>query len=156
VSSGFHGEVNLDAGEIWASEVLPHGVAKVEAFHDFGDTGAAALLSEVGSEVPKAAWAQLFQTLGALHEGGIVHGDPRLSNAIFVHGAVKWIDFRSSVVAMSTVSTQMKRRDLSILVKSCCDEQNIVAATTATEVALHQYDGTVASAMVVYETFSSN
>ena len=135
-----------------AAKVNSGGVAHVEEFHDFGEMGAAILLADVGSEVPKTAWRQLFQSLGVLHEGNIVHGDPRLSNAIFVQGAVQWIDFRSSVVAIDTASVEVKRRDLGILVKSCCDKQSTNIAAVGE--AVQQYDGTAESAMLVYSTLS--
>ena len=42
--------------------------------NDFGDCGAAMLLQQIGSEVPKLARKQLFETLGGLHAANIVHG----------------------------------------------------------------------------------
>ena len=39
-----------------AAKVLPHTVARMEDFHDFGDMGAALLLADIGNEVPQAQW----------------------------------------------------------------------------------------------------
>ena len=65
--------------------------------------------------------ARSVETLGGLHEGNIVHGDPRLSNAIYEQGSVRWIDFRTSAVNIDPTSALVKRRDMEILGKSCCD-----------------------------------
>ena len=67
-----------------AAKVLPDNVSRVDAFHDFGSMGAALLLPDIGSKVPQTQWRQLFETLGALHQQNILHGDPRLANAIYV------------------------------------------------------------------------
>ncbi len=94
-------------------------------FHDFEDDGAAMLLHDVGTGVPFQVWRQLFETLGGFHEAHIVYGDPRLSNAIFVSGSVRWIDFRASAVAVDPASIPVKQRDIHILMKSCCATEHI-------------------------------
>lgn len=137
-----------------AAEHVPHVVARVEGIKVFGNLGACLLLSDVGSEVPKAAWLQLFQTLGSLHEHNIIHGDPRLSNAIFVQGQVKWIDFLSAVVVTDATDVEVKRQDLYILLKSCCESDDAVLGPTV-EAALGQYAGNVASAGDVFSTLAS-
>ena len=125
-----------------AAKISSH-VASVAEFHDFLESGAAMLLADIGSDVPKPVWRQLFQTLGSLHEGNIVHGHPRLSNVIFVGGAVQWIDFRNSPIATNTVSVEVKRRDLGILVKSCYDKRRL-PIPVAVEDEVRRYDGTAA------------
>ena len=134
-----------------AAEHVPHVVAHVQDFKVFGDLGACLLLSDVGSKVPKVAWVQLFQTLGSLHEHNIIHGDPRISNAIFVDGQVKWIDFLSAVVATDATDVTVKKQDLYILVKSCCESDDAVLEPTV-EAALEQYAGNAASAEDVFST----
>ena len=125
-----------------AAKISSH-VASVVEFHDFLESGAAMLLADIGSDVPKPVWRQLFQTLGSLHEGNIVHGHPRLSNVIFVGGAVQWIGFRNSPIATNTVSVEVKRRDLGILVKSCYDKRRL-PIPVAVEDEVRRYDGTAA------------
>ena len=125
-----------------AAKISSH-VASVAEFHDFLEPGAAMLLADIGSDVPKPVWRQLFQTLGSLHEGNIVHGHPRLSNVIFVGGAVQWIGFRNSPIATNTVSVEVKRRDLGILVKSCYDKRRL-PIPVAVEDEVRRYDGTAA------------
>uniref|UniRef100_A0A7S3DVK4 Protein kinase domain-containing protein n=1 Tax=Entomoneis paludosa TaxID=265537 RepID=A0A7S3DVK4_9STRA len=133
-----------------AAKVLPNAVARVEDFHDFGSMGAALLLADIGSKVPQTQWRQLFETLGSLHEQNILHGDPRLANAIYVQGEVRWIDFRSSVVAIDAASVTSKRRDIAILIKSCCDKLMATMGTDVEEV-VREYDGTAPSAVLLYE-----
>ena len=137
-----------------AAEQVPHAVAHVEEIKVFGDLGAGLLLSDVGSEVPKAAWLQLFQTLGSLHEHNIIHGDPRLSNSIFVQGQVKWIDFLSAVVATDPTDVEVKRLDLRILVQSCCESDDAVLGPSV-EAALKEYAGNVTSAGDVFSTLAT-
>ena len=101
-------------------------------------------------EVPKHAWKQLFESLGRLHENNIAHGDPRLSNAIFVEGKARWIDFRSTVVHIDPGSPHLQRRDMEMLVNSCCYEGSLLSSP-ALKKAIEDYDGTPASAVLVFE-----
>ena len=133
-----------------AATVLPDTVARVDDFHDFGNMGAALLLADIGSKVPPAQWRQLFETLGALHQQNILHGDPRPANAIYVQRKVRWIDFRPSVVAIDAASVTSKRRDIAILVKSCCDKLNSTMGTDLEDV-VREYDGTAPSAVLLYD-----
>ena len=138
-----------------AAKVLPNTVARVDGFHDFGNMGAALLLADIGSKVPPAQWRQLFETLGALHQQNILHGDPRLANAIYVQREVRWIDFRNSVVAIDAASVSSKRRDIAILVKSCCDKLNSTMGTDVEDV-VREYDGTAPSAVLLYDVLKSS
>jgi len=118
-------------------------VAQVEELFDSGDSGAAMLLADVGSEVPKSAWRQLFVTLGTLHESNFVHGDPRSANAIFLQGKVRWIDFQRFVAA-DVVSIKDKKRDLDIVLVLLLRQQEERDAAAVRE-AVRQYDGTASS-----------
>ena len=138
-----------------AAKVLPNAVARVDDFHDFGSMGAALLLADIGSEVPQTQWRQLFGSLGALHQQNILHGDPRLANAIYVQGKVRWIDFRASVVAIDVASVTSKRRDMVILLKSCCDNLMATMGTDVEEV-VREYDGTAPSAVLLYDALLSS
>ena len=139
-------KISLDA----AAKVAPNDVVCVECFHDFGDIGAAMVIREVGSsDVPRSQWKSLFESLGRLHEGNIVHGDPRLSNAIYMPGSVRWIDFRTSAVSLNPSSVLVKRRDMEILVKSCCDSARLPVCVPLTS-AVEQYEGTIASAVLIF------
>ena len=106
-----------------AAETVPSVVVKVIKIQtfDLGESvlGGAMLLSEVGKEVPKAQWEGLFAALGLLHEGNILHGDPRKENGILVEGSVKWIDFFASCVVMDRTSIREKQFELITLMKSC-------------------------------------
>jgi len=133
-----------------AAEVLADSVARADDFHAFGTMGAAMILNDIGTAVPRDAWGQVFSSLGALHERNILHGDPRLANAIYVEGAVRWIDFRNSVVAVNNGLLSLKRNDLEILVKSCRHEMG-----TTREIDLDQYNGTGASAEAVFSQFQA-
>lgn len=62
----------------------PSVVVPVTAYGDFGDTGAALLLEDIGGKVPTSAYQQVFRSLGILHANNTVHGDPRLRNAVYV------------------------------------------------------------------------
>jgi hypothetical protein len=133
-----------------AAKVLPDGIANVHDFHNFGNRGAAMLMTHIGGEVPKHAWKQLFESLGRLHENNIAHGDPRLCNAIFVEGKARWIDFRSTVVHIDPGSPHLQRRDMEMLVNSCCYEGSLLSSP-ALKKAIEDYDGTPASAVLVFE-----
>lgn len=133
-----------------ATCAVPDVVVEVARFFDFGGGGAALLLRQVGGVVPKTARAQIFKTLGMLHEQNIVHGDPRLANAVYFQGSVRWIDFRASAVLTNPDTIGLKRRDMTTLVKSCCHEQGTPFA--ALEQVVQQYDGTPTSAHMVYES----
>ena len=57
----------------------------------------------------------LANALVALHSNNIIHGDPRIENALLLNGTVKWIDFRDSVLVTAKVNI---RRDVTILLRS--------------------------------------
>ena len=134
-----------------AAKVLPNAVARVDGFFDFGGMGAALLLADIGTKVPQKQWRKVYETLGALHQKNVVHGDPRLANAISMVGqGIRWIDFRTSVVAVDTKCVLSKLQDMKILVQSCCDALNPKVGINVDAVA-HGYDGTSASALQVYD-----
>ena len=59
--------------------------------------------------------AELAVSLHGLHSHDMIHGDPRIANALMLGGAVKWIDFRHS----DNLSTAISRRhDVYILYES--------------------------------------
>jgi tRNA A-37 threonylcarbamoyl transferase component Bud32 len=94
---------------------------EVDGFASFDDLGGALLLSDVGEAVPKKCCNDLITLLAQLHEQNIIHGDPRIQNAVSVsddHNNIKlmWIDFLESPGAMRSVSH--KKNDMKILLTS--------------------------------------
>ena len=134
-----------------AAKVLPNAVARVDDFYDFGGRGASLLLADIGAEVPQKQWRKVFETLGTLHEQHILHGDPRLANAIYVQRQVRWIDFRESLVAIDSQSVLPKRRDIAILILSCCHQLASTMSMADIEELVQEYDGTASSAVLLYD-----
>jgi hypothetical protein len=58
---------------------------------------------------------ELVRSLYVLHSHSVIHGDPRIDNALILDGTLKWIDFRQSEMVTSKVS---RRNDVSILYES--------------------------------------
>jgi hypothetical protein len=58
---------------------------------------------------------ELADALHGLHCGDVIHGDPRIDNALMLNGTLKWIDFRQSDAP--TTKTR-RRRDVQILLES--------------------------------------
>ena len=109
----------------------------------------------IGSEVPKRHWQQLLKTLAALHQENILHGDPRLLNAIFVDGKVRWIDFWTWPVAIDPASVTLKRDDIEILFKTCFHKlfPTMRMEESGIERIVADYDGTIRSAALIYDAF---
>lgn len=78
-----------------------------------------------------------------------MHGDPRLSNAIYMPRSVRWIDFRTSAVLLDQSSVLAKRCDMEILVGSCCDKARLPVSVCSER--LGECDGTTASAVLMFE-----
>ena len=62
---------------------------------------------------------ELAAALYGLHSCDVIHGDPRIENALTLDGTLKWIDFRHSEVVTGKMS---RRRDVEILYKSIYGE----------------------------------
>jgi hypothetical protein len=67
---------------------------------------------------------KLAEALFRLHKNDVIHGDPRIENALLLQGQVKWIDFRDSieVIAMKQLQT-----DVTILYKSLGGNEELAA-----------------------------
>lgn len=59
--------------------------------------------------------SDLAISLFTLHNNNIIHGDPRIQNALLLDGVIKWIDFREIEVVTTKVSL---RRDVHLLCAS--------------------------------------
>ncbi len=55
---------------------------------------------------------KLAEALYGLHANQIIHGDPRIQNALLLDGDVKWIDFRQTDFVTSKINRQ---RDVEVL-----------------------------------------
>ena len=141
---------HLDA----AAQLLPQAVVHAREFHNFEDYGAALLLEQVGGNVPRAAWKQVFVTLGSLHEVNIVHGDSRIRNCVLVEGSVRWIDFRTSAVVTDPSTIWPKRRDMETLLTSCFHEERSPISPHV-EHWVGQYLGTSESAGATFDAFAA-
>jgi hypothetical protein len=64
---------------------------------------------------------KLAEALYQLHANNIIHGDPRIQNALLLGGDVKWIDFRDIDFVTSRISMQ---RDVEILFESLGGKAN--------------------------------
>ena len=77
------------------------------------------LLAKVGDQislkVSHDVKLQLATALYGLHSCGVIHGDPRIQNALMLNGSLKWIDFRQSECVTAKVD---RRRDVQILLES--------------------------------------
>jgi hypothetical protein len=65
--------------------------------------------------VPPDLKCDLAVALHGLHAHGVIHGDPRIENALVLDGVLKWIDFRETETVTTKVS---RRRDVQILRQS--------------------------------------
>lgn len=155
VLPGRQGEQPLEldierASLVRTAQVVPDVVAHVEDFNNFGDNGAALLLRDIGGKAPQRARHKVFEALGLLHENDIVHGDPRLDNAIYVQESVRWIDFRTSAVFLNPADIKLKQRDMTILARSCYGEMTL----SVLEQVIQQYNGTKASARGIFDALT--
>eukprot|EP00981_Chlorochromonas_danica_P013835 scaffold6913_cov169-Ochromonas_danica.AAC.1 len=77
------------------------------------------LLAQEGEQIPLPVTNDLKKELGVslceLHSHSVIHGDPRIENALVLDGVVRWIDFRLSETVTTKIS---RRRDVEILYKS--------------------------------------
>ena len=117
-----------------------------DGFNTFDGFGGALLLSDVGAAVPKKRYKDLILSLVGLHEQDIIHGDPRVQNAVLVDDSLCWIDFRNARLSMH--SAMKKQADMETLLKSLGvlpgDSKEYVKA----------YDGTRARADVIVSLLS--
>ena len=84
----------------------------------------------------------LANALNGLHSNGVVHGDPRIENALILNEAVKWIDFRDT----DPVTTKKGiRRDVQILYQSVNghDSSSLEARKTAAAIDAYVNDPTL-------------
>ena len=91
--------------------------SKINVFD--GPNGSALLLTIVGRPIANigAYFERVLCALVELHKLGIVHGDPRIANAIVVErGRINWIDFH--MARFQEQSMIRFRQDMKILVKS--------------------------------------
>ena len=58
---------------------------------------------------------KLAEALYALHANDVIHGDPRIENALLEDGDVKWIDFRDVDFVTTKIS---RKKDVEILFAS--------------------------------------
>lgn len=85
-----------------------------------GPEGSALVLTTAGRPITdtKAYFDRAFNALVELHRLGIVHGDPRLANAVVVgRGQINWIVFNSA--RFSEQSILRFRQDMIVFVRSC-------------------------------------
>jgi hypothetical protein len=95
---------------IAAKEKCPDHVVGVEedGFKVFTD-GAVLLLSSVGEHYSKLAPQDIVDSLNALHNNSILHGDARLENVVCVGGKPHWIDFAASSFVFGQGSRDSER-----------------------------------------------
>jgi hypothetical protein len=100
-------------------------------------TYAGYLLSKEGTKITlpltTATKIKLADSLYKLHLGDVIHGDPRIENALLLDGEVKWIDFRQSQIVTTKIG---RRRDVQIL--------------------YHSIGGLLSGAVEVIETYVNN
>ena len=90
--------------------------------------GAGLLLACVGRPLtPKTEFSIVVEALAALHAKDIYHGDPRMANAVYSAGKVKWIDFRGARFPSSTTGlfTGLFTEDMNTLVCSLLSVQTL-------------------------------
>jgi tRNA A-37 threonylcarbamoyl transferase component Bud32 len=116
---------------------------EVDGFASFDDLGGALLLSDVGEAVPKTCCNDLITLLAQLHEQNIIHGDPRIQNAVSVsddqnNNKLMWIDFLESPGPLD--SKRHKQNDMKILLASLGVPEAFIKGV------LETYTGTVEQA----------
>ena len=84
--------------------------------------------------------AALAKALYGLHSHGVVHGDPRIENALILNEAVKWIDFRDTDPVTTKVSM---RRDVQILNESVNGHDSNLEGKTAAAIDAYVEDPTL-------------
>ena len=70
---------------------------------------------KIGLPLSNALKTELVVSLYELHSHDVIHGDPRIDNALTLGGVLKWIDFRQSETVTTKIS---RRRDVQILHQS--------------------------------------
>jgi tRNA A-37 threonylcarbamoyl transferase component Bud32 len=97
------------------------------------------LLAQVGQKQPRPDTEELKRELAVslfgLHSHNVIHGDPRVENALTLDGHIKWIDFRTAHFVTAKVS---RRRDVEILYSSVGGTSDVRA-----EIELYANDPTV-------------
>jgi hypothetical protein len=77
------------------------------------------LMTQEGDKITlplsNALKTELAVSLHGLHSHDVIHGDPRIDNALILGGVLKWIDFRQSEMVTTKVS---RRHDVHILYQS--------------------------------------
>eukprot|EP01038_Epipyxis_sp_PR26KG_P011740 gene11740-15710_t len=71
--------------------------------------------NKIGLPLSDQLKEQLVVSLHGLHSHDVIHGDPRIDNALTLNHVLKWIDFRESETVTTKIS---RRRDVAILLKS--------------------------------------
>jgi hypothetical protein len=71
--------------------------------------------NKIGLPLSNALKTDLAVSLHGLHSHNVIHGDPRIDNALTLGGVLKWIDFRQSETVTTKIS---RRRDVHILHQS--------------------------------------
>jgi hypothetical protein len=99
-----------------AKQACPDEVVGLEedGFATFDENGAALLLSDVGEHFLKFSSSQsqsIVDSLQRLHESGIVHGDARPENVVWVNGKPRWIDFADSDILLDMPQLMKKEMD---------------------------------------------
>ena len=82
----------------------------------------------------------LAEALYGLHSNGVIHGDPRIENALILNEAVKWIDFRDTDPVTTKVGI---RRDVQILYQSVNGHDSSLEALTAAAIDAYVEDPTL-------------
>jgi tRNA A-37 threonylcarbamoyl transferase component Bud32 len=123
---------------------------EVDGFASFDDLGGALLLSDVGEAVPQKCCNDLITLLAQLHEQNIIHGDPRIQNAVSVsddqnNKKLMWIDFLESPGPLD--SKLHKQNDMKILLTS-------LGVPEASIGVVETYTGTVDQAKQIAASFS--
>jgi hypothetical protein len=91
-----------------------------------------------------------FQALGELHAHNYVHGDARLPNVLYFNGKALWIDLQPPPEDLSVRDTflRLARKDIKKLIRSAINDRDFKPS----KITLAAYDGTVASAISIWNT----
>jgi hypothetical protein len=97
-----------------------------------GDGFGAYVINEVGNPVETSSVEQrqaLFLGLHGLHIRGVMHGDPRVQNAISLSDGIMWIDFTNAFISREV--SVLVANDFCILFESVFDQKPSDAAVEA-------------------------